>query len=210
MREQLQYSKDEIITDLYTFEGKEWMYVDGIPYIGPYHRYTTGEVYTEPNWNASLSKKLIPYQDINSLAYQYKKLKPDIQTKYKNFTQHVVALTYTDYKVGNITRYFLKRINDNVITEVSKETYDEYTKSNIDNNLYSSVKLTWYIAGKLNTIEVNGITTIGTVDKNKEELAKAEKKMPGISIKLKDLTELYATTEFITPVDINDPTRLQK
>jgi hypothetical protein len=210
MRQQLQYYKDEIITDLYTFDGKEWMYTDSTPYVGPYHRYTTGEVYTEPNWDELLSQKLIPYQDITTMSYKYKKLKPSIRTKYQQFNQYIVALTYNDYISTKITRYFIKKENEQIITEISKDVYDDYNKTNIDPNLYSVIQLTWYIAGELTNTMVNGITKIGVAEKNAAELLSAEKRMPGISMKLKDLAELYSDTEFLTPFDINDPTRLQK
>ena len=85
-RLRLQYSKDEIITDLYTI-GKELMYEDNTEYIGPYHRYTTGEIYTKTVWDNSQSEKLIQYQDTTLPSYRYKQINRGIQTKFNSFHQ---------------------------------------------------------------------------------------------------------------------------
>lgn len=204
-RQRLHYSKDQIITDLYTY-GNEWMYEDTIEYIGPYHKYTTGEIYTEPMWNEKLSKKLIVYQDTTTSKYRYKQIKPDIKTKYKYVNGYSIEVSNTDVANGFVTRYFIKKLNDSNITEIDKKTYDDFNSVIIDPNLYLVISIKWYITGDINTTTKNGITTIGVYDKNKSALLAADKKMPGIISKLPDLIELYRSTGFIIPVDINDPT----
>lgn len=201
-RLRLHYSKDEIINDQYTY-GNEWMYEDSTQYIGPYHRYTTGEVYTGAGWDVSTSRKLIEYQDMTSLSYRYKQIKSDIQTKYDSFNNYLVELKYDDYITGYVNRYFIKKVNDGVITEISKLTYDDYNGSKIDKNLYTAIQVKWVISGKLETTQTDGITTISVPDQNRKILISAERQMSGISVKLNNLIEYYTNTEFKVPADIN-------
>lgn len=201
-RLRLHYSKDEIINDQYTY-GNEWMYEDSTQYIGPYHQYTTGEVYTGAAWDVSTSRKLIEYQDMTSLSYRYKQIKSDIQTKYDSFNNYLVELKYDDYITGYVNRYFFKKVNDGVITEISKLTYDDYNGSKIDKNLYTAIQVKWVISGKLETTQTDGITTISVADQNRKILISAERQMSGISVKLNNLIEYYTNTEFKVPADIN-------
>ncbi len=105
-RQKLQYTPKETTTDLYTF-GLEWMTTQFKEYKGLYHKYTTGEVYTEPTWNSAKSIPLIPYADTTTTIYQYKQLKPKIKTKYKSVYPVNVTVTLADIKKTWITRYFL-------------------------------------------------------------------------------------------------------
>ena len=49
-RLKLYYPVDEITNDLYTY-GSELMTEDNVEYIGAFHRYITGEVYTKSKWD---------------------------------------------------------------------------------------------------------------------------------------------------------------
>ena len=52
------YTESEITKNLYT-TGKQWMFENFKEYIGSFHIYTTGEVYSEAEYNTTLSKRLI-------------------------------------------------------------------------------------------------------------------------------------------------------
>ena len=44
-------------------KGKEWMTADDqVEYVGFYHKYTTGEVYTRKDWDPVYSRKLKRYK----------------------------------------------------------------------------------------------------------------------------------------------------
>ncbi len=202
MRIKLFYSPQEITNNLYTF-GKEWMTTDSAEYIGLYHKYTTGEVYTEGVWDSAKSKKLIVYEAVNTTKLQYKQLK----------NLNVVSITPTPYQPENeinatgqqqIQRYFLQKKNDNVtIIEIDSTQYELLLTNKIDQNLYSGVQLTWYISGAINDTYINNTKQFGVISKNTNSLKTAEKNMPGISKKLNNLTELYTDTDFVVPRDIN-------
>ena len=202
MRIKLFYSPQEITNNLYTF-GKEWMTTDSAEYIGLYHKYTTGEVYTEGVWDSAKSKKLIVYEAVNTTKLQYKQLK----------NLNVVSITPTPYQPENeinatgqqqIQRYFLQKKNDNVtIIEIDSTQYELLLTNKIDQNLYSGIQLTWYISGAINDMYINNTKQFGVISKNTNSLKTAEKNMPGISKKLNNLTELYTDTDFVVPRDIN-------
>lgn len=201
-RIKLQYTPSEITTDLYTY-GKQWMTEDNVEYIGLYHRYTTGEIYTEPTYSEALSKKLIPYEIVNTLKASYKKLKPTLKTKFETIYPIIQTLTQDDIKRGYITRYFAYRQTDLVAIEIDLKQYDAIGSNTLDSNLYKPIKLKWYITGPIQDV-VNGIVkTNGVQTKNKMSVVAAEKDAPGIGFFLRNLTEFYIDTDFKVPADIN-------
>ena len=73
-RLRLHYTPNQITKALYT-TGSEWQTETGIEYIGPYHTYTTGEIYSEPEWNSQKSIKLMPILRESKPVAAYKQLK---------------------------------------------------------------------------------------------------------------------------------------
>ena len=200
-RIKLKYSKQETKNDLYTF-GKEWQLEDGTEYVGTYHQYTTtNETYTESNWNATLSKPLFEYQDQTNINTLYKKLN-NAKTKFDHIRDHRVVITKNDVRAGSITRYFLKKVNELLIIEISVETAQQYVASKIDNVQYTLGSLKWKITGPIDTVNTN-ITTLGVFDENSKAIKQLETTLPGISNKLNNPLEFYTDTEFIVPADIN-------
>ena len=201
MRIKLTYMPDEITNNLYTF-GSEWMTTSNIEYVGLYHKYSTGEIYTQGVWNAKKSIQLVPYENISSLKFQYKKLN-SVNTAY---------VTPIPYQAENsisgnqqqLQRYFLQRKNDlNNIIEINSEQFDLYVNQQIDTNLYTVVQLTWYITGNVDDVIINNSKQLGVISKNKNSVINAERRMPGISSKLSNLLEFYTDTDFVVPRDIN-------
>jgi len=200
-RLKLKYSVNEITNDLYTF-GKEWMTEDDVEYIGLYHTYTTGEVYTRPVWDEQLSKKLVAYTDTTTAVYKYNKLRPDIKTTRKSIQPYQVIVSASDYKIGYITRYFAKKRNENLIIEVNASQYADWNSNKIDNILYDMTQIKWWVSGNIN--DIIGIVNVpGVRTKNKQIVYATEAKMPGISLKLSDYAQYYADTTVVTPKDIN-------
>ena len=205
MRIRSYYSDNEIIPNLYTF-GKEWQRPDGTEYTGLYHKYiTTDEIYTEPTWNQNKSIKLSEYSEISPTIKLYKKLNPNI----KIGTQTITALvsfkpTQENYSTGYITRYFLKKVNEDLIYEVDDIQYFDQLSNIIDLRLYNGTSVNWYITGET-TDTVNGTTTApGVITKNRQAIKDAETLVPGISKLVTNLLEYYEDTEYIVPKDINE------
>lgn len=202
MRHKVYYTVDEITNNLYT-EGLELMYPDGTNYRGLYHKYTTGEIYTRANWHPTLSKKLIPYEQIDDSMTFYKQEKKNIKTKYKSIESYNPVITLEDINKGFIQRYFVQNVTDLNITEVSPELFLQYQQNLLDNNLYKALELPWIISGILQSETTNGVIVNGVYDKNKKTVEINNIEMPGLNSKLANLTEFYTDTTYIVPENIN-------
>lgn len=79
--------------------------------------------------------------------------------------------TAEDYTNGYITRYFVKKANENVTFEISY-----ITSRSINSNLYKVVNLRWKISGPKNDIYKNGIMDkAGVIEQNKFEIDRVKK-----------------------------------
>lgn len=201
MRIKSYYSANEIVNNLYT-TGQELMTTDNVEYVGLYHKYTTGEIYSQPIWNKNKSVKLIKYKEQPEAVIEYNKIS-DIEINYKSFNTYNVVITKENINNGYIDRFIIKRSNDNIFYEVNSDTYDAYTSEDIDPVLYSAVKLKWYITGNINDTQQGNITIPGVQSNNYKELQTAEITVPGISLYFTDLLQYYVDNDNVTPKDIN-------
>ena len=202
MRLKITYSPDEITNNLYTF-GQEFMTDDLVEYIGLYHTYSTGEIFTEPSWNSKKSTQLIEYEDTKTTKFQYNQLKL-INTSFISPTQYQAENSITVPNQEQIQRYFVQQKNDlNNIIEIDSAQYDLVINKRIDSNIYSSIRLTWYITGPMYDIVTNNTTQLGVISKNRQSVINVERQMPGIATKLSNLLEFYTDSDFVVPRDIN-------
>jgi len=204
------YIADDITPNLYT-NGDEYIIVEtGQSYTGPYHTYNTGEVFTLSNWNPNQSKKLIKIgvaENTNNSpnVFIYKQLN-DIKTKYKSIKPAVPIITNNDKKLGYITRYFIKKINNNNVIEIDKQQFNDWESEKIDPNLYFAINVKWTIAGNLQDTINNGVTIESVSTLNRTEINRASKQMSEITNVLSDLTQYYVDMDIVTPIDINTTT----
>ena len=78
--------------------------------------------------------------------------------------------TGDDYSHGYFTRWFSQRVNGNRPIEI-----DPQTNSNIDQNMYKTISLTWQISGPRNNKVVNGIVEKSGVEKeNYDEIERVK------------------------------------
>lgn len=201
MRQKAYYTADETIYNLYT-TGQEWMTEDMVEYKGLYHQYITGETYTESTWRPDKSVKLIKFELPNPKINTYKNIKT-VSTKYNPIRSYYPTVTQTDIANKYIQRYFIKKINESAITEIDEQQFNDWTNKKIDPNLYTAIKLIWYISGPLNTETIQGIVVPSVNTLNSQRVISAERNMPGISKKLNNLLELYSDSDFRIPKDIN-------
>jgi len=201
MRIKSYYSANEIVNNLYT-TGQELMTTDNVEYVGLYHKYTTGEIYSQPTWDKNKSVKLIKYKEQSESVIEYNKIS-DIEIDYKSFNTYNVAITKENINKGYVDRFIIKRANDNVFYEVNSDTYDMYTREDIDPVLYLAVKFKWYITGNINDTQQGNITIPGVQSNNYKELQTTEITVPGISLYFTDLLQYYVDNDNVTPKDIN-------
>jgi len=201
MRNKEYYSPEETITDQYTI-GKEYMTQDRIEYIGLYHRYLTGEVYTQPVFSKQ-SRKLIKYKEESNSSKLYRKNKSKLKTKFQTPVEHRIQITNEDIKNKSITRNILKNVSSKKLIEISDDTVKLYNKQKIDKNLYQLIKIKWVIAGPLNTTTLNNVVEIGAVEQNIREVEIKSKKMPELLKYFTSFSEFYTDDTYIIPTNIN-------
>jgi hypothetical protein len=200
-RFKLYYPVEEITNDLYTFGG-ELMTEDTAEYIGPFHRYITGEVYTGATWNATTSKKLIAFkqQDITTI---YNTLKPDIRLKYIAPKRSVPQITSADISLGSIQRYFIRKQNESVVFEIDAGQFSNWGSNVIDNKVYTAVRLEWFITGNQQDTKNGNVMMPGIVTKNIQQVKAASQTIPELTTILTNPIEFYVDTDYVTPIDIN-------
>jgi hypothetical protein len=203
MRQKAYYTAAEIQSDLYT-SGKEWQFENGTEYIGLYHKYITGEVYTEPVWNNNTSRKLIKYNDQPESVKTYQSINTSIRTKFKSVYEVYSIPTRQDRFNKSYTRYFIKKINEDNIIEIDELQYNDWSTNKIDKNIYTAVTLTWTIAGNPDDVRVDNVTVPGIITKNKNQVDTASRTLPGITNKLSNLLEHYISSNLTIPPDINE------
>jgi len=192
MRLQTTYLTEDITNNLVT-TGSQWMTEDKKEYIGLYHRYVTGEVYTRSEWDATLSKKLIPFEETTTVETVYKRLKPNVKTKYDLPKPYIVTVTSSDISKGTFTRYFLQNQLSLQIIEVDKEQFSQWQKKKVDPNIWLGVQLEWRITGNINDISIL----------NRNSVLQANKTLNGLQNILTNFIQYASDADFIVPTDIN-------
>ena len=196
------YTADEITNNLYT-TGSQFMTEDNAEYIGLYHAYSTGERYTNATWNSKLSKRLVPYTKFDTTNEQYQLLKPGIVLNYETPSASSVVIKKMDIDNGYVNRYFLQKINETKILEVSQITYDKWASNVIDKKLHNAATLQWSITGNIEDVTINGILSIGVISKNKTAVEEASQTIPDLALILTNFTQFYTDVNYVVPVDIN-------
>ena len=203
-RKRIYYTKAQITTGLIT-KGEEWMFVDTTEYIGQYHRYTTGEVFSKATFVDGISRALIPYVNIKAVGLEnsdgvnlakqfiYDNVKTLDIKKMMLPNPDIEPVTDDDMKNGFMERYFGYRYDNNCI-ELNKEKFNQIgSEDGLSDVLYLKVKLKWKIGGPTYDIkdERGNILEAGVFDTNKRTVALYSEKYPLIKYKLMDYLEFY-------------------
>jgi len=166
---------------LYT-NGREYITEDMIEYVGFYHKYTSGEVFTLYEYNSLLSKKLIPYAERH-------KLETIEQSDPNNYVLPSKTITYPsieDYSDRKIWyRYFIRKVNDASwgVREINEDQYESTNTDiagTINGFLFKTIKLPWKLNGILNDITRNGIRNPGIYETNLRTIEYYSKDFPGL------------------------------
>lgn len=196
-RKKIYYPDSQIQKNLYT-RGKEWMFLDDWKeYVGYYHKYTNGEVYTEREWGANKSKRLVVYKENPNSYFRYLDLKN--YTVYRGEKYEIVGAdkvySYTapravkiiptqgDVQNGSMERYFVYKRNEptRVMFEVDALQIKDFDKLNagINHNLYGYIAVPWKLTGPEFDVFSNGIVTAsGVVSTNQRIIERFSKKFP--------------------------------
>ena len=172
------YPQSQVKTNLYT-NGNTLVYKsNNNPYMGYYWTTSTGKFYTGktpqdlPNeelitlvvlsnsTNNQSSQKTI-FDDITPISSPslsaYSLLKPTPSSLFLP-TYYLPTPTPQDYQTGEFQRYFVKKINELIYTEISKDTYDKINSHDPTYlwQYYTPFVLPWFISGdKLTVAQTN-------------------------------------------------------
>lgn len=202
-RSKLYYQDHQIRKNLFT-NGKEFMTLsDWKEYIGPYHVYSTGEVYTEAEWHPKKSTKLVRYRERSESYFKYIDIKHygkrangqktliSGAQKYDNYKKPIsvfIQPTNDDYANGFITRHFAYKRNERnqFFVEVDKkQTIDYYVdRTGINQYLYGLFDLVWKLTGPEFDIKNSegNIIEFGVIDTNKRTVARLSKEFPILAV----------------------------
>ena len=206
-RFKIYYTAEEITSNLYTI-GKELMTTSNIEYIGLYHAYTTGEIYSQPTYDPKTSIKLVAYKDNFDVQTKskntYSNLKPNLSLKFVEPRSSSSRISKQNIQTGFITRYIIQQINnvDNIM-EIDEQQYNLYTSKKIDTNRYFVEVVKWRITGSVDDITENTIRILGVVSFNQKQIQYVQTKMPNIQKILTNPLQHYVNDTFKLVTDIN-------
>lgn len=122
----------------------------------------------------------IQYQD-NTRPFQF----PEIETVYPVYKK--IYPEKNDYENGFFDRFFVKKINDKPIYEVSKDNY-----FGVSPNIYTRIVIRWKLIGKRNDVYDNKIKLYeGVYEYNNSQIVKYKQIMPGLENVLRDPLEFW-------------------
>ena len=192
-RRRIYYTKAQVREGLVT-EGGEWMFTDNTEYIGQYHTYTTGEVFSEATFVDGKSRILIPYVDVQNINqqneigidtaknFEYDNIKTLDVKKSITPNPNQIQPTDKDIKRGWMERYFAKKVNDDIILELTKEDFDNVgTEKGLDKILWEKFKLRWKISGDATDV----------IETNQRTIQIKSEDYPSITSLIVDYTEFY-------------------
>jgi hypothetical protein len=190
VRKKIYYSDDQIVKNLFTNGGEFSLLYDFSEYVGFYHRYTTGEVFTEPEWDPLKSQRLIRFRRLEEQQKRYYDIKlfnkpspsrPKVKRKKSNNTDEYFRysaprpvkrkLTQKEIDDGKTYRYFVTKRNERerVFFEIPTSQAETYFSDSrgINQFLYEMITIPWKVDGPEYDIYENGILKMpGVIDSN--------------------------------------------
>ena len=205
--------KSLVNTGLYT-NGGEFTTSEGKPYKGYYYETFDGSISSGKDPNSPNSQPLITnYSTVQPNNYivptqeniNYASLQPTNQSLYQSSGDplpYFPILTGTDYKRGQIIRYFAKKRNENPpkIREIIKDAFSDLNSSAGQYNyaLWTVTSVFWKISGPLrDSLNKNGVKTSGIIDTNRRLVENANKDFKGIRQYLSNLIQFAVKSELI-------------
>jgi hypothetical protein len=168
------YPKNKIITNLYTNGGLLYYLESQLPYIGYYYKLYNGKYFSGKSPNSAEQELVLNTSSTNpnSPIYTLEPTLPNNQAVIlsTNVIQKVPTFYYpqpseNDYQIGSITRFFVKKTNENKFLEVNAIDYNAifYRNNEYVYQLYTAFSMPWTISGnKQKVIQTNKDITINT------------------------------------------------
>lgn len=190
------YPKSQVKTSLYTNGGEFFRTDNQLEYKGYYWQNSKDQFFsgktptqaptvlivrksTEDSETPSVPKKYSTW--IGTLPNGESRTKPGLSPN-----KNTPLPTDSDYTIGEFTRYFTKKTNQNIYYEISKEDYAklENRDSSIKWQLYQGIQLKWLLVGGKDGVYKANKNTVMTVEQ--------QQLLPGFSkIFRKDYLQYY-------------------
>jgi hypothetical protein len=181
------YPQSQIKTNLYTNGGEFALTTTKQEYVGYYWTTSSGKTYTGKTPNdinivelTSLSKTSLPInaQSSDSVVFYNLDQPNSVYNNIKNIDTKTLLLptyysptpTSQDYQTGEFQRYFVKKTNELIYTEVSEDTYDKINSHDPTYlwQYYTPFVLPWFISGdKLTVAQTNNKVVEVTIQRLK-------------------------------------------
>jgi hypothetical protein len=162
LREKIYYPKSQIITGLYT-SGSEYATKDNIEYIGSYHTYINGAIYSEAVYVKDKSFPLKPIEyDSTKAEFKYTdltegKFRIDTPININLFLNKHYIPTDDDKEKGYYVRYFIKRRNTSEFIETDNSSYMELNENEKFLFFYTTFSIDWRFLGNMYDLIRNDI-----------------------------------------------------
>ena len=166
------YPKSQVKTNLYT-NGEEFIRVDtGVDYKGPYWKNSKGEFFTGKNPQQTPVVRLQKQQQDSDEtpavpkknSYWNKSYPNDVTQKNPGLSpnKYTPQPSESDYNLGEFTRYFTKKTNQNIYYEISKEDYNKLLAQDdsIKWQLYQGITLIWELSGEKDSVYKTNRNTV--------------------------------------------------
>ena len=177
----------QIQTALFTAGGEFHVINDQSEYIGFYHVYPDGSIFTGASYDAAVSQEL---QRVPGIAFT-DTTQPYYDITGQDYSRHVAPVYYLpeitaeDRRRGSLIRFIVQQRNDHDnITEIDVSQFNGINERNqigIDGNGYLGREIIWTISGPRDEVQKANIRA----------LVAAESDMPGIRMYLSDPLEFY-------------------
>lgn len=195
-RSKIYYPENQIQRELFTNGGEYMTLDDWKEYVGFYHRYSSGEIFTQIDWDPLRSKRLVrlksmaedtkKYYDLKhfSIVAGNKRKKQGATAQYYLYdSPRAVRRKLTDKEIqdGSIVRYFVSKRNekDRVFFEIDEGQTKFYNNesSGINQYLYELVSIPWKVDGPEYDIFEDGILKIpGVISSNRRIISRFSQK----------------------------------
>jgi hypothetical protein len=173
------YPKSQVKINLFT-KGSQLREISSQKeYIGYYWKTSKGEYFTgrNPSDGVPVSLELIPERSKESFSTITLSEGNNLYNNLKgiNISQTLIIPSYQkpsptqqDYEIGNFKRYFIKKTNENIYTEISKDIFDKLRNNdpNYASFLYKIFNVVWTIKGDKDLVSQTNEKIVSTTERN--------------------------------------------
>jgi hypothetical protein len=180
------YNLHQVITGQYT-SGNEYVFSDGIDYIGPFHVLPSNQYFTGPRPESNSKEIFEKRQDIALDQLIYNRKTGNSISRYETPVAISRNPTSDEYSIGQMERYFVQKRNSplNTIIEIDGIQFNKINQQNnpgINGMIWRGLLINW----KISKLPMNDAYYA-----NRQIILKEENNFPGLKNFLVNYLEFY-------------------